>query len=49
MLQCFSLVYIAICLVLHAVILVLVVVLQVTVTVRHQTLAHVYGSNGKKA
>ena len=33
----------------HAVILVLVVVLQITVTVRHQTLAHAYGSNVEKA
>jgi len=33
----------------HAVILVLVMVLQVTVTVRHQTSAHAYGSDGKKA
>jgi len=31
------------------VILVLVMVLQVTVAVRHQTLAHAYVSNGKKA
>jgi len=48
MLQCFSLVY-SLVLVLHAVILVLVMVLQVTVTVRHQTSAHAYGSDGKKA
>ena len=43
--------FIAICLVfvLHGVILVLVMVLQVTFTVRHQMLAHAYGSDRKKA
>jgi len=52
MLQCFSLVYsymLGLVLVLHTVILVLVMVLQVIVTVRHQTTAHAYGCDGKKA